>query len=334
MSLKYCACQTTEKATDELFKKVTIMKKSIIIYSIVLVTIVFAAAVLGQNTSSDRRLKKRIAVFDFDDKTNHAYHWWTGQPVGEGMADMLVTALVKTGNYQVFERQEIQKIMGEQQLGQTGAVTQESAAQVGKLLGVELAIIGAVTEFGYSQGTIGGALKQKGLGLGVKSTKATVAVDVRFVNTTTGEIITAESVRKEESKKGLSVNTNQIDYENQNAFDESIVGKATRQAIDAIVEFVNSTAPDLPWQAKIIKGDGPIFINVGAVAGVQIGDEFVVYHAGEELIDPDTGVSLGAVETKVGSIKVTNNNIGNGKASQCTAVQGSGFQKNDLVRLQ
>jgi len=247
---------------------------------------------------------------------------------------MLVTSLVKTGNYQVYERQEIQKIMQEQSMGQTGAVTQESAAQVGKLLGVELAIFGAVTEFGYSEGTVGGALKQKGLGLGVKSTKATVAVDVRFVNTTTGEIITAESVRKEESKKGLSVSTAKIDYENQSAFDESIVGKATRQAVDAVVEFVNNTTPSLPWQAKIIKGDGPIFINVGAVSGVQNNDQFVVYRAGEELVDPDTGLSLGAVETKVGTIKVTNNNVGNGKASQCVAVEGSGFQRNDLVRLQ
>ncbi len=310
------------------------MKKTTKLMVIGLSLIFALSMVYAQGTSPEKRLKKRIAVFDFDDKTNHAYHWWTGQPVGEGMADMLVTSLVKTGNYQVYERQEIQKIMQEQSMGQTGAVTQESAAQVGKLLGVELAIFGAVTEFGYSEGTVGGALKQKGLGLGVKSTKATVAVDVRFVNTTTGEIITAESVRKEESKKGLSVSTAKIDYENQSAFDESIVGKATRQAVDAVVEFVNNTTPSLPWQAKIIKGDGPIFINVGAVSGVQNNDQFVVYRAGEELVDPDTGLSLGAVETKVGTIKVTNNNVGNGKASQCVAVEGSGFQRNDLVRLQ
>jgi len=310
------------------------MKKTTKLMVIGLSLIFALSMVYAQGTSPEKRLKKRIAVFDFDDKTNHAYHWWTGQPVGEGMADMLVTSLVKTGNYQVYERQEIQKIMQEQSMGQTGAVTQESAAQVGKLLGVELAIFGAVTKFGYSEGTVGGALKQKGLGLGVKSTKATVAVDVRFVNTTTGEIITAESVRKEESKKGLSVSTAKIDYENQSAFDESIVGKATRQAVDAVVEFVNNTTPSLPWQAKIIKGDGPIFINVGAVSGVQNNDQFVVYRAGEELVDPDTGLSLGAVETKVGTIKVTNNNVGNGKASQCVAVEGSGFQRNDLVRLQ
>ena len=49
-------------------------------------------------------------------------------------------------------------------------------------------------------------------------------------------------------------------------------------------------------------------------------------------VDPDTGLSLGAVESKVGTIKVTNNSIGNGKASECTALSGTGFERNDIVR--
>jgi len=46
--------------------------------------------------------KKRVAVFAFEDKTSHVVRWWTGQPVGEGMADMLITALVKSGRYTVL----------------------------------------------------------------------------------------------------------------------------------------------------------------------------------------------------------------------------------------
>lgn len=276
--------------------------------------------------------KKRVAVFDFEDKSGHRFRWWTGQPVGEGMADMLVTALVKTGNYSVIERQQIQQILNEQGLGQSGAVTAESAAKVGQLLGVDLAIFGSVTEFGYTESGGSTRLKQKGFGLGLKSTTATVAVDVRFVNTSTGEILTAESVRKEESKKGLAVDTQKFNFDNRNKFDESLVGKATRSAIDAIVDMIGNAASNIRWEAKIIKGDGPIYINAGASSGVQIGDEFVVYRPGEVLIDPDSGLELGAAETKVGVIKVTDNNIGDGKASQCVAVSGSGFQRNDIVR--
>ncbi len=308
------------------------MKKMALIVILVFGFMLCSALFITAHAETQKTLKKRVAVFDFGDKTSHRFHWWTGQPVGQGMADMLVTALVKTGKYQVIERQEIEKIMQEQKLGMSGVVTEQSAAQVGKMLGVELAIFGDVTEFGYTEGGGSTRLKKKGFGIGLKSTTATVAVDVRFVNTSTGEILMAESVRKEESKKGLALDTRQFSFDNRQKFDESIVGKATRNAINAIVEFVGKSAPNIPWQAKVIKGGGAIFINAGAVAGVNIGDEFVVYRAGEALVDPDTGLSLGSAETKVGAIKVTNNNIGNGKASQCVAISGSGFTRNDLVR--
>jgi len=280
------------------------------------------------------QLKKRVAVFSFEDKSNHRFRWWTGQPVGEGMADMLVTALVKTGQYQVMERQELNKIMQEQQLGMSGVVTQQTAAQVGKALGVELAIFGSVTEFGYTESSKGLRLKDKGFGIGGTSSKATVGIDIRFVNTTTGEIVSAETVRKEESKRGLSLNTQKFSFNNKNQFDESLVGKATRQAIDELVSYCNNVAENLPWQAKIIKGAPDIYINAGSVAGINIGDVFVVYRAGEELIDPDTGLSLGSTESKIGTIKVIKNDIGNGKASQCVVVSCSGFDRNDIVRLQ
>lgn len=306
------------------------MLKKIVTTSVLVAFLVILGHVSQVNAVDAK--KKRIAVFTFEDKSNHKFRWWTGQPVGEGMADMLVTSLVKTGKYTVIERQQIQQIMQEQNLGQTGAVTAESAAKVGQLLGVEVAVFGAVTEFGYTEGGGSTRLKKKGFGIGLKSTTATVAVDVRFVNTNTGEILTAESVRKEESSKGLSLDTQVFNFDNRNKFDESIVGKATRQAVDAIVEMIDGAAANIAWQGKIIKGDGPIYINAGESSGVNVGDEFDVFRPGEALIDPDTGLNLGSAESKIGVIKVTNNNIGGGKASECRAVSGSGFDRNDIVR--
>ncbi|MDZ7262781.1 MAG: CsgG/HfaB family protein [candidate division KSB1 bacterium] len=285
-----------------------------------------------QPESRLKRLKKRVAVFEFEDKTDHQVHWWTGQPVGRGMADMLTTALVKAGTYRVIERGAIEQIMKEQHLGLSGAVTAESAAQVGKLLGVELAVIGSVTEFGYKKGEVGGRVK--GIGLGVQSSAASVGIDVRFINTTTGEILMAENVRKEKSKKGLAVDTEDFGFKDQNEFDESLVGKATREAIDQLVVLIDQQMAKVPWQAKVIKGGTTVFINSGAEAGVMVGDVFVVYRPGEELIDPDTGLSLGSVETKIGTIEVIDNNVGNGKASNCAIKDGSGFQTGDLVRLE
>lgn len=277
------------------------------------------------------QLKKRVAVMTFEDKTDQSYHWWDGRSPGDGMADMLTTALVKSGNYTVIERAEISKLLEEQNLGATGRVTEQSAAKIGQLLGVELAVMGAVTEFGNSKKDMGGSVK--GFGLGVQKQKATVAVDIRIVNTSTGEILAAETVRKEESKGGLSVSTYEWSFKNENDFDNSIVGKATRAAIDEISTLIQNQMENLPWSGKIImvKG-GVIYMKPGSDAGVKIGDKFVVYSKGEELIDPDTGISLGSVESKVGSIEVTSI-IANGKAAQAKAVLGSNFNTGDMVRL-
>ncbi len=277
------------------------------------------------------QLKKRVAVFTFEDKSSHGWHWWNGQPPGEGMSDMLTTELVKSGKYSVIERQEIAQVLKEQQLGQSGMVTEQSAAQMGKLLGVELAIMGAVTEFGYTKGGTGGRIK--GIGIGIKKQTATIAVDVRFVNTTTGEILTAESVRKEKSSGGLSVSTPKFGFNNRKDFDNSIVGKATREAIEDMMELIEEKMEELPWSGKIIMvKDNTIYIKPGSDAGVKVGDSFVVYAEGEVLEDPDTGLILGTVEKKVGTIQVTGS-VANGKAASAVIKSGSSFKKGDLVKL-
>ena len=149
------------------------MKKRCILLCILLGSLLVFSTAFPQ-------LKKRVAVFTFEDKSSHGWRWWDGKSPGDGVADMLTTTLVKSGKYVVVERQEITQVLDEQKLGQTGLVTPQSAAEMGKLLGVELAIMGAVTEFGHSSGGTGGRIR--GIGVGVKKQTATVAVDVRFVN--------------------------------------------------------------------------------------------------------------------------------------------------------
>ncbi|MBN2103044.1 hypothetical protein JW835_03290 [bacterium] len=275
------------------------------------------------------QMKKRIAVFTFEDKTDKSYYWWDGRSPGDGMSDMLTTALVKSGKYTVIERQQIAQLLNEQQLGQTGIVTEQSAAKIGKMLGVELAVVGAVTEFGHSKKDMG--INVKGFGFGTKSQKATVAVDVRLINTSTGEIITAESVRKDESSSGISLDTPDGRFDNSNKFDNSIVGKATRAAIDEIVVLIDNQSSDLPWEGKVIKVDGiTVYIKPGEDGGVKVGDSFVVYSAGEELIDPDTGLSLGSEEKKVGTIQIVQVLA---QAAKATVKMGGGISVGDKVRI-
>jgi len=67
------------------------------IFTLFLMTGIFSFSIFS-NVYAQKNLKRRIAVFDFEDKTDHRLRWYKAdQPVGHGMADMLVTALVKAG---------------------------------------------------------------------------------------------------------------------------------------------------------------------------------------------------------------------------------------------
>ena len=133
------------------------MKKNVLLW-VVLGLCVLSWAARGVQ-AQEKTGKRRVAVFVFEDKTDHRYHWWNGQPVGDGMSDMLTTTLVKSGKYRVMERAQMEQLLKEQGLGMAGVTTPQTAAQAGKMLGVELAIMGAVTEFGYKKVSTGGALK-------------------------------------------------------------------------------------------------------------------------------------------------------------------------------
>jgi hypothetical protein len=89
----------------------------------------------------------------------------------------------------------------------------------------------------------------------------------------------------------------------------------------------------LPWEGKIIKASGAtIYMKPGSKGGVQPGMVFSIYRPGEELIDPDTGISLGSEESKIGEIQYTGD-IADGKAGKALVKSGTGFEAGDLVRI-
>lgn len=276
--------------------------------------------------TADAQLKKRVAVSRFHDKSGSGYH-----SLGEGIADMLVTALVKSGKFMVIERQEIEKILAEQQFGQAFMVTPETAPKVGQVLGAELFIVGSVSEFGRKESKIGGATSLFGGAIATRQARA--VIDIRLVNTSTGEIIAAESHEGTESSTGISVDLAEVDFSNMNSWDDTDIGKAAREAIDGCVELITENMAKVPFGGKVLKinADGTLLIKPGSEGNVKPGMEFIVMRKGEEIKDPDTGLSLGAEESKVGTVKVTEDAL-KGKAAKVKVLDGTGFLVGDLVR--
>ncbi len=182
---------------------------------------------------------------------------------------------------------------------------------------------------------IGGGIGKIGIGAGVSKRQARAVVDIRLVNTSTGEIVTAESAEGEEGSTKLdNVSVESIDFGNPTYWDETLLGKASRKAIDKCVGYITKAMEKVPWEGKIIKvnDDGTVYMKPGSAGGVNAGMEFVVYSKGEEIIDPDTGLALGSEERMIGKIKVAQD-LAEGKACKAIITSGMGFKIGDVVRV-
>ena len=282
-------------------------------------------AVLVLSLTATAQLKKRIAISRFEDRSGSGYNH-----LGAGVADMLATALVKSGKFSVIERDELDKVIAEQKLGESGLVTAQTAPKVGQLLGAELFVVGSITECGTKESNIGGGISVFGGGL--KTKKARTVVDIRLINTSTGEIVAAESEEGTESTTGVAVRYEDIDFNNQDSWDDTDIGKATREAVNKTVDLIAKNAEKVPWSGKILKvnDDGTVLMKPGSAGNVQPGMVFFVVRKGEEIKDPDTGLSLGAETTKVGKIKASDDML-NGKVMKATILEGKDFQIGDIV---
>src|ERR1700690_1670094 len=158
--------------------------------------------------------KKRVAIFDFDYATVHAgVAGIFGQDVdiGKGISDLLVTYLVKDGSYSVIERKAMDKILAEQNFSNSDRANPNSAAKIGKLLGVDAMIVGSITQFGNDTkntniGGGGGGFGGFGLG-GIKhsNSKAIVNIDARIVDIDTAESLGVPEGHGQSSRSSTSL---------------------------------------------------------------------------------------------------------------------------------
>ncbi|OGR95908.1 MAG: hypothetical protein A2016_11880 [Elusimicrobia bacterium GWF2_62_30] len=256
--------------------------------------------------------KKIICVIDLEDKSNHHGGWHN---VGTGIAEMMVTALSETKKYTLIERSKLDAVMEEQKLGASGAVTAQTAAKIGRLLGANFIITGSVTEFGIKDSKIGvgGLSKLKGLGgLGggakISTNKARAVLDVRAIDTTSAQIVAAAKGEGSKSSSEISSDLSiapDFDF-GKEGFDETILGKAAREAVDTVVAELTKKFDEAGGGAvKIIKITGnQLYINSGKSDGEEEGNVYNIFRQGEEMVDPDTGESLGSEEEKIGTAKV------------------------------
>lgn len=283
-------------------------KKSVCLLFICLMTMLLALpAAAGDN-------RFRVAVLPFDDGSIEKHWWGMRWDVGKGVADELVTELLNTGKFRLIEREKIEDILREQDFGRKGRVDSVTAAQIGKILGVQYLIMGRVTEFADNSKGATFFLPRNGLGLGVKSHTARVAIDARVVDATTAEIQYAVTGtgEKKQTNLGVAVNWNAIAF-GSDEFKKTNLGIALRDAVSSVATQLCEKVYGVP--APTVK-PGPIsglvadifekkvYLTVGAVDGVEPGMTLVIYHVIRTVKNPQTDEILDYITEPVAEVEV------------------------------
>ena len=82
-----------------------------------------------------------LAVMDF--KNNSLFEKEKHESLAKGLAEILITELSQVQEIQVVERQQLNAIIEEMQLAQTGLLSENASIEVGKLLGAKFLVLGS-----------------------------------------------------------------------------------------------------------------------------------------------------------------------------------------------
>ena len=268
--------------------------------------------------------KKRIGIVDFEDASHYGYYGGSRNALAEAARDAATEALVKSGAFVVVEREQIAQVLKEQGLGMTGAISPQTAAKAGKLLGLQALVTGKITDFTADE-------KASGFGGYYQEHRKDfhARVSLRMIDATTGEIWVAES------GEGVASAKNKVVMGGGTAsVDNTLPKRALYLAVHNMMRKVIEKADNKPWSgtvAKIGKG-GKIYITAGSDIGLPVGASLTVRKLGEEITDPETGHVIGhEMGRTVGKLQVADHL--NEKLSVCISTKGAGYSPGDIITL-
>jgi curli biogenesis system outer membrane secretion channel CsgG len=208
------------------------------------------------------------------------------------MSDILITDLVRSGRFEVVERERLDVVLAEQKL-QTDGLTDvsQTALRLGRILNAELVVFGLVTS----------ATHQKLDKFSYDLMRSEVAVDIRAVDASTGRVVISETATGSAEAKvittaGGTVVSGPTNY-------EALDVDAARDALDRVARRLADAFPLVGIVAQA-QGD-VVYLDAGAARGVKAGDTFVVFRRGKEILHPTTRKRLGFEKTIVGTVQVT-----------------------------
>jgi curli biogenesis system outer membrane secretion channel CsgG len=258
-----------------------------------------------------------IAIIKFANKTPSKV-----LGIGEAATDILRTQLKSAGLEPIDVSEDAMRQQEELiKLQQTGAVKAGKKNAAEGFESVDYRVQGAITA--YSEAEEGKDL----LITQSKTQIARVTVDYSLIDIATGKSLLAESGAGEYKKESSGV----LGFGSRASADVGLRDGALRDAFSKVLEKMINKLNNLPYQSRIMLVEGPtVIIRAGEKSKLALGTKLGVYRAGQDLIDPETGRSMGKREKLIGEIALLSHQ--NDRISEAKIASGTGFVAGDIVR--
>lgn len=181
--------------------------------------------------------KPRVGVLRF---TNHTGASWWGYTSGSELQDMLIAELAGTESFQVLERNELDKVISEQKLNQSGLVDEKTRIKPGKIKGAKYLIAATVSAFQENTTGNDAGISVMGFNIGGSKSTAYMAVDLKVIDTETGEIVKTRTVEATSEGGGMRFSGHVgVLGGSLGKQQKTPVGKAIRACIIEITEYLD-----------------------------------------------------------------------------------------------
>jgi curli biogenesis system outer membrane secretion channel CsgG len=255
-----------------------------------------------------KRYKRKIAIARFTNESNYGRALMTDQDydrIGKQASDMLASKLIKSNNFIIFERTDLNKVQNEQ------AISHDLG-----LVGVDALIIGSVTEFGRSIAGKSGFLSS------TKVQTARAKVDVRIVDVKTGQAFFSATGAGEANTESGEI----AGYGSRAEYDATLNDRAISASISDMIDKIVSSLDERPWKTDVLEVQGrQVFISGGQRQGLKVGDTLQVMEKGKTVKSHQSGFDLNLPPKKVAAVKVIAffGDNENNEGSICDVVHGT-----------
>lgn len=159
--------------------------------------------------------------------------------IGRVLTNILTNELAARPLFTVVERRRLQAILEEQELSASGRLRPGDGARIGELSGAEYLVMGTVTAFEEGVEKTSKKAFLGGFSGGRRTSTSYLALDLRVVDTSTGEIAFARSIEGRNTKTASSVDVGLagagLGYE---SLKSEATAKVVRAAVIEVIDYL------------------------------------------------------------------------------------------------